>query len=162
MIIAVAVEWNWLPWYWRGPPWRGETKSEFCVAELVGLAESWVEIAEAAGKNEEDDFAEEDDLVGWKSSRPLTTTSGLIGLLKLLTHISIFWLMILCIYVCNVCRYRMFIKSCVFFVNFKIYSRFSVGVYIGLYAKWQVEDQRCSRTGRVGKNHNILRKKHNI
>ena len=60
------------------------------MAELVGFAESWVEIAEAAGKNEEDDFAEEDDLVGWKSSRPLTTTSGLIGLLKLLTHISIF------------------------------------------------------------------------
>ena len=34
-------------------------------------------------------------------------------------------------------------------------------MYTGLHAwatKWQVEHQRCSRTGRVEKNHNILRK----
>ena len=34
-------------------------------------------------------------------------------------------------------------------------------MYTGLHAwttKWQVEDQCCSRTGKVKKNHNILRK----
>ena len=65
--------------------------------------------------------------------------------------------------------YRVFIKYCVFFENLKIFpdsglSWFFLGVYTRLDAwstKWQVEHQRCSRTGRVKKNHNILRKKHN-
>ena len=64
----------------------------------------------------------------------------------------------------------MFIKYCVFSKILKYIpdsglslslSRFFLGVYTGLHAwttKWQVEDQRCSRTGRVKKNHNILRK----
>ena len=40
-------------------------------------------------------------------------------------------------------------------------SRFFLGVYNGLHArttKWQVEYQRYSRTGKVKKNDNILKK----
>ena len=62
--------------------------------------------------------------------------------------------------------YRVFIKYCVFSKILKYIpdsglSRFFLGVYTGLHAwttKWQVEHQRCSRIGRVKKNHNILRK----
>ena len=44
-------------------------------------------------------------------------------------------------------------------------SQFFLDVYNRLHAwttKWQVEGQRCSRTDRVKKNHNILWKKLNI
>ena len=67
--------------------------------------------------------------------------------------------------------YRVFIKYCGFFSKISKYipdsglSRFFLGVYNGLHAwttKWQVEDRCCSRTGKVKKSHNILRKKHNI
>ena len=40
-------------------------------------------------------------------------------------------------------------------------SLFSLGVSVCTHTR-QVEDQRYSRTGRVQKDHNILRKKHNI
>ena len=60
-------------------------------------------------------------------------------------------------------KYRVFIKYCVFRKFLYIFRTLaSLGVYTGLYAwttKWQVEHQRYSRTGRVKKNHNILRKK---
>ena len=45
---------------------------------------------------------------------------------------------------------------------FKIFrTLFSLGVSMCTHTR-QVEHQRCSRTGRIQKNHNILRKKHNI
>ena len=69
-------------------------------------------------------------------------------------------------------NYRVFIKLCVFSKILKYIpdsglSRVSLSsVYIGLHAlttKWQVEQhKRCSTTGRVQKNHNILGKKHNF
>ena len=40
-------------------------------------------------------------------------------------------------------------------------SLFSLGVSVCTHTR-QVENQRCSRTGRVHKNHKILRKKHNV
>ena len=54
----------------------------------------------------------------------------------------------------------------VFFRRFKnipdsCLSLFSLGVSVCTHTR-QVEHQRWSRTGRVQKNHNILRKKHNI
>ena len=63
-------------------------------------------------------------------------------------------------------NYRVFIKYCVFF---RIYrnipdsglSLFSLGVSLCTHTS-QVENQRWCRTDRVQKNHNILRKKHNI
>ena len=58
--------------------------------------------------------------------------------------------------------YRVFIKYCVFSELFKIFrTLFSLGVSDCTHTR-QVENQRCSRTGRVQKNHEILRKKHNI
>ena len=58
-------------------------------------------------------------------------------------------------------KYRVFIKYCVFKKIFKFIldsglSRFPLGVSV--CTQWQVEHQRCSRTGRVQKNHNIVRK----
>ena len=51
----------------------------------------------------------------------------------------------------------------VFFSDFfeKFRTLFSFGVRVCTQTR-QVENQRCSRTRRVQKNHNILRKKHNI
>ena len=46
----------------------------------------------------------------------------------------------------------------VFFKTFR--TLFSLGVSVCTHTR-QVENQRCSRTGRVQKNHKILRKKHN-
>ena len=62
--------------------------------------------------------------------------------------------------------YRVFIKYCVFFENFKIFpdsglSLFSLAVSVCTHTR-QVEHQRCSRTDRVQKNHETIRKKHNI
>ena len=59
-------------------------------------------------------------------------------------------------------RYRVFIKYCVFFRIFENIpesdlSLFSLGVSVCIHTR-QVENQRCSRTGRVQKNHKILRK----
>ena len=76
--------------------------------------------------------------------------------------------------VCNLSlaafMYRVFIKYCVFLKISKCIpdsglSQFFLGVYTVLHAwttKWQVEHQRCSKTGRVKKTHNILRKNSNI
>ena len=51
-----------------------------------------------------------------------------------------------------------FVKYCVFSEDFKIFlSLFSLGVSVCTHTR-QVEHQRCSRTFRVQKNHNILRK----
>ena len=58
-------------------------------------------------------------------------------------------------------NYRVFIKYC-FFSKILIYipdsglSWFPLGVSV--CTQWQVKHQHCSRTGRVKKNHNILRK----
>ena len=51
----------------------------------------------------------------------------------------------------------------VFFSDFiKIFrTLFSLGISVCTHTR-QVENQRCSRTGRVQKNHKILRKKHNF
>ena len=58
--------------------------------------------------------------------------------------------------------YRVFIKYCVFSKLFEIFrTLFSLGVSVCTLTR-QVEHQRCNRTGRVQKNHKILRKKHNI
>ena len=62
-------------------------------------------------------------------------------------------------------QYRVFIKYC-FFRFFKNIpasglSLFSLGVSVCTHTR-QVPHQRCTRTSRVQKNHNILRKKHNI
>ena len=63
--------------------------------------------------------------------------------------------------------YRVFIKYCIFLKDFKIFRTLaffcfpSVSVCVHTHTR-QVENQRCSRTGRVQKNHKILRKKHNI
>ena len=60
--------------------------------------------------------------------------------------------------------YRVFIKYCVFFRRFENIPDsgiFSLGVSVCTHTR-QVENQRCCRTGRVQKNHKILRKKHNI
>ena len=61
--------------------------------------------------------------------------------------------------------YRVFIKYCVFSKVLK-YSRllpFSVCLGVSVCTPIrQVKHQRCSRTGRVQKNHNILSKKDNI
>ena len=60
--------------------------------------------------------------------------------------------------------YRVFIKYCVFFEDFKIYSGpwpLSVSPRcsgVSVCTQWQVKHQRCSRSCRVQKNHNILRK----
>ena len=62
-------------------------------------------------------------------------------------------------------KYRVFIKHCVFskiskYIPDSGLSRFFLGVYNGFHAwttKWQVEHQRCSRTGRVKKIHKIIR-----
>ena len=56
--------------------------------------------------------------------------------------------------------YRVFIKYCVFFRFFKNIpdsglSLFSLSVCTHT---WQIENQRCSKAGRVQKNHKILRK----
>ena len=48
----------------------------------------------------------------------------------------------------------------VFFEDFKIHSGlwpFSVSPRCQLCTQWQIKHQRCSRTGRVKKNHNILK-----
>ena len=63
-------------------------------------------------------------------------------------------------------RYRVFIKHCVFFQRFynipdSGLSLFSLGISVCTNTR-QVEHQRCSRTDIVQKNHNILRKKHNL
>ena len=59
-------------------------------------------------------------------------------------------------------RYRVFIKYCVFSELSKIFwTLFSLGVSVCTHNR-QVKNQRYRRTGRVQKNHNILRKKHNI
>ena len=59
-------------------------------------------------------------------------------------------------------KYRVLIKYCVFSDFFeKFRTLFSFGVSLCTQTR-QVENQRCSRTRRVQKNHNILRKKHNI
>ena len=53
----------------------------------------------------------------------------------------------------------MFIKYCVFSELLKILrTLFSLGVSVCTHTR-QVEHQRCSRTGRVQKNHNIWRKR---
>ena len=63
--------------------------------------------------------------------------------------------------------YRVYIKYCVFSEFLKIsrtlvfLSIFSLVVSVCTHTR-QVENQRCSRTGRVQTNHKILRKKHNI
>ena len=60
--------------------------------------------------------------------------------------------------------YRVFIKYCVFsFFNIPDsgLSLFFLGVSVCTHTR-QVENQVGSRTGIVQKNHNILRKKHNI
>ena len=55
--------------------------------------------------------------------------------------------------------YRVFIKYCVFSEFLKIFrTLFSLGVSVCTHTR-QVENQRCSRTGRVEKNHKILGKK---
>ena len=55
-------------------------------------------------------------------------------------------------------KYRVFIKYCVFYEDFKIFrSLFSLGASVCTHTR-QVEHQRCSRTGRVQKYHKILRK----
>ena len=53
-------------------------------------------------------------------------------------------------------RYRVLIKYCVFSkIGVQcVYTRLHAGT-----ARWQVEHQRCCRTGRVQENYNILRKK---
>ena len=58
-------------------------------------------------------------------------------------------------------RYRVFIKYCVFSKILKYFpdsglSRLPLDVSVCTH--WQVKHQRCSRTGRFQKNHNILRK----
>ena len=59
-------------------------------------------------------------------------------------------------------KYRVFIKYCVFSEFLEIFwTLYSLGVSVCTHTR-QVENQRCSRTGRVQKNHKILRKKHNI
>ena len=58
--------------------------------------------------------------------------------------------------------YRVFIKYCVFFEDFKIFRILFFSVVSVCTHTRQVENQRCCRTGRVQKNHKILRKKHNI
>ena len=62
-------------------------------------------------------------------------------------------------FICYRCRYRVFIKYCVFS---KILIYFPDSVFSRCTNTRQVEHQRCSRTGRVLKNHKVLRKKHNI
>ena len=65
--------------------------------------------------------------------------------------------------------YRVFIYYCVFskilkdsgLLPFSVFPRCQ-WVYLVYTHTRQVEHQRCSRTGRVQKNHKILRKKHNI
>ena len=53
----------------------------------------------------------------------------------------------------------MFIKYCVFSEFLKIFwTLYSLGVSVCTHTR-QVENHRCSRAGRVKKNHNILRKK---
>ena len=58
----------------------------------------------------------------------------------------------------------MFIKYYVFSEDFRIFRTLA---FLCFFPRCQcvyrqVENQRCSRTGRVQKNHKILRKKHNI
>ena len=60
-------------------------------------------------------------------------------------------------------RYRVFIKYCVFskilrYIPYSGLSRFPPGVSVCTPAR-QLEHQRCTRTCRVQKYHNILRKK---
>ena len=66
----------------------------------------------------------------------------------------------------NIDIYRVLIIYCGFCLKIFVYifildsglSRFSLGVHTGLHAwtaRWQVEHQRRSRTGRVQKNHNF-------
>ena len=59
--------------------------------------------------------------------------------------------------------YRVFIKYCfwkILNIPNACLSLFSLGVGVCTHSR-QVENQRCSRTGRVEKNHKIFRKKHN-
>ena len=59
-------------------------------------------------------------------------------------------------------NYRVFIKYCVFFEFIKIFwTLYSLGVSVYTPTR-QVENHRCSRAGRVQKNHKILRKKNTI
>ena len=54
----------------------------------------------------------------------------------------------------NIVFFRKFLK----YILDSGLSRFFLGVYTGLKAwttRWQVKDQRCSRTGTVKKNYNI-------
>ena len=55
----------------------------------------------------------------------------------------------------------MSIKYCVFSKNLKYIPNFGFSrfpIVVSVCTQWQVKHQRCSRTGRVQKNHNILRK----
>ena len=63
---------------------------------------------------------------------------------------------------CTHVQYRVFIRYCVFYEFLKIFrTLFSLCVSVYTHTR-QVEHQRCNRADRVQKNHNILRKKHNI
>ena len=65
----------------------------------------------------------------------------------------------------EIVTYRVFIKYCAFSKILKysgrLLSLFSLGPSVCTRTR-QVEHQRHSRTGRVQKNHKILREKHNI
>ena len=63
--------------------------------------------------------------------------------------------------------YRMFNKYCVFLEDFKIFRTLAFLCFLSVSVRVQTQvgrtpAQRCSRTGRVQKNHKISRKKHNI
>ena len=59
--------------------------------------------------------------------------------------------------------YRVFIKYCgVFFKDFRIFRTLVFLCFPSVSVDRQVEHKRCRWTGRVKKNHKILRKKHNI
>ena len=65
----------------------------------------------------------------------------------------------------NVHRYRVFIIYCVFFRILKIFRTLAFLCFpsasVCVYTR-QVEHHRCSKTGRVQKNHKVLRKKHTL
>ena len=58
-------------------------------------------------------------------------------------------------------KYRVFIKYCVYSKILKYIPVFGLSRYfvgVSECTQWQVKHQHCSRTGRVQKHHNILRK----
>ena len=115
-----------------------ETMFFILASSLVLLAPTLLVIGSMDGLK-----SGKEESLGYSFKELLTTPSIIVMLFSNCKYIFIY--------------YRVFIKYCVFSEFLKIFwTLFSLGVSVCTHTR-QVEHQRCSRTGRVQKNHKILR-----